>query len=98
MVQIDSIYLRQDLTVRRCGYFLIHMGLRYPKNMFVLKVYQQNVLYFGRICGFFCNNVCLRKHIVVIFFWCKYKTIKFFPHSQGNLIYFRIKNILRMVF
>ena len=68
MVQVDSIFLRQGLIVRRCGYFLIHMGLRYPKNMFVLKVYQQNVLYFRRIWGFFCNNVCPQKHIVVILF------------------------------
>ena len=74
------------------------MGLRYPKNMFVLKVYQQNVFYFCRILGFFCNNVYLQKHIVVTLFWCKYKTIKCFLHSQGNLIYFRITNILFMLF
>ena len=35
---------------------------------------------------------------MVIFFWCKYKTIKYFLHSQGSLIYFRIINILRKVF
>ena len=73
------------------------MGLRYPKNLFVLKVYQQNVLCFCKIWGFFCNNVCPQKHIVVILFCCKYKIIKCFLHSQGNLIYFRITNILRMV-
>ena len=35
---------------------------------------------------------------MVIFFWCKYKTIKNFSHSHGSLIYFWIVNILRKVF
>ena len=74
------------------------MGLRYPKNMFVLKVCRQNVLYFYRIWGFFYNNVCLQKHIMVILFWCKYRTIKCFLHSQENLICFLIISILRKVF
>ena len=64
----------------------------------LLRVYQQNELYFYRILGFFCNNVCLQKHIMVILFWCKYKTIKHSFHSEGSLIYFRIVNILRKVF
>ena len=97
MVLVNSTFLRQGLIVRRCGYFLIHMGLRYPKNMFVLRVYQQNVLYFYRIWEFFNNNVYLQKHIVVILFWYKYKTIKCFLCNQGNLICFRITNILRRV-
>ena len=98
MVLVGSIYLRQGLIVRHCGYFLIHMVLRYPKNMFILKVYRQNVLYFCRIWVFFCNNVYLQKRIMVILFWCKYKTIKSFLRSQENLIYFLIINILRRVF
>ena len=74
------------------------MGLRYPKNMFFLKVYQQKVLYVYRISGFVYNNAYLQKHIMVILFWCKYKTIRYFFHNQGNLIYFQIINILRRVF
>ena len=97
MVLIGSIYLRQGLVVRHCGYFLIHMGLRYPKNMFFLKVYQQNVLCFCRIWEFFCNNVYLQKRVRVILFWCEYKTIKCFLRYQENLIYFLIINILRRV-
>ena len=46
MVLVDSIYLCRGLIVQRCGYFLIHMVLVCPKNMFVLRVYQQNTLYF----------------------------------------------------
>ena len=95
---IGSIYLRQGLAVLHCGLFLIHMGLRYPKNMFFLKVCQQNVLCFCRIWVFFCNNVYLQKRIMVILFWCKYKTIKCFLHNQENLMYFLIINILRRVF
>ena len=74
------------------------MGLRYPKNKFVMKVYRQNVLYFYRIWGFFYNNVYLRKHITAILFWCKYETINCFLRNQENLIYFLILNILRKVF
>ena len=74
------------------------MGLRYTKNMFVLKVYQQTELYFYRISGFVCNNVYLQKHIMVIRFWCKYKTIIYFLHGQGSLIYFRFINIMHRVF
>ena len=74
------------------------MGLRYPKNMFVLKVCQQNVLYFYRILGFFYNNVYLQKHRVVILFWYKYKTKKYFLRSQENLICFLTISILRRVF
>ena len=98
MVKGDSIYLHRDLTVLHCAYFLIHMGLRYPKNMFVLKVCRQNVLCFYRIWGFFYNNVYLRKHKMVILFWCKYKTIKCFLRNQENLICFLIISILRKVF
>ena len=74
------------------------MGLLYLKNMFFLKVYQQNVLYFYGKLEFFYNIAYLQKHIKVILFWCKYKTIKRFLHNQGNLIYFPIINILRWVF
>ena len=35
---------------------------------------------------------------MVIFFWCKYRTIKCFLHSQENLICFLIISILRKVF
>ena len=97
-MQVCSIYLHQGLIVRHCGFFLIHMGLRYPKNMFVLKVCQQNVLYFCRIWEFFYNNVYLQKHIMVILFWCKYKTIKCFLRNHKNLISFLIISILRKVF
>ena len=98
MVLVGSIYLRQGLIVRHCGYFLIHMVLRCPKNMFVLKVYQQNVLYFCRIWVFFCNIFYVQKRIMVIIVWCKNKTIKCFLRSQENLIYFLIIKILRRVF
>ena len=97
MLLVGIIFLRRDLIVRRYGCFLIHMGLRYPKNMIVLKVYQQNELYFYRILGFFCNNVYLQKHIMVTPFWCKYKTIIYYLPSQESLIFFRIINILRRV-
>ena len=59
MVQVDSIYLHRDLNVQHCRYFLIHMVLLYSKIMFVLRVYQQNILYLCRIWGFFCNIVRL---------------------------------------
>ena len=94
----SSFYLLQELIVLHCGYFLIHMGLRYSKNMFVLEVYRQNVLYFYRIWGFFYNNVCLQKDIMVILFWCKYKTIKYFLRNLENLICFLIISILRRIF
>ena len=74
------------------------MGLLYPKNKFFVKVYQQNVLYFCRILGFFYIIVSLQKHTKVILFWYKCNTLKCFLHNQGNLIYFRIINILYMVF
>ena len=37
MVLIDNIYLRRDLIVQCCGYFLIDLILLYLKNMFVLS-------------------------------------------------------------
>ena len=52
------------------------MVLLYPKTMFVLRVYQQNILYFCRILGFFCNIVYLQKCIKVILFWYKCNTIR----------------------
>ena len=82
MVQVDSIYLHRDLNVQHCGYFLIHMVLLYSKNMFVLRVYQQNILYFCRIWGFFCNIVYLQERIKVIHFWYKCNTLRCFPHNQ----------------
>ena len=97
-MSVDSICFCQGLIVQHCGYFLIHMGQRYPKNMFVLKVYRQNVLYFCRIWGFFYNNIYLQKHIMVILFWCKYKTIKNFLHNEESLIFFLIISIMRKVF
>ena len=35
-----SIYLRQGSIVLHCGYFLIQMGLLYPKNKLFRGVYQ----------------------------------------------------------
>ena len=40
----------------------------------------------------------LQKHIVVILFWYKYKTIKYFLRSLENLIYFQTISFLRRVF
>ena len=73
------------------------MGQRYPKNMFFVKVYQKNVLYFCRLLGFFYNIVYLQKHTKMIL-WYKCNTVKCFLHNQGSLIFFRIINILHMVF
>ena len=39
---VGSFYLHQGLIVLHCGY----LGLRYPKNVLVLKVRRQNVLCF----------------------------------------------------
>ena len=58
------------------------MGMLYPKNKFFMKVYQQNVLYFCRILGFFYNIVYLQKHIKIIFFWYKCNTIKKLFHNR----------------
>ena len=74
------------------------MELLYPKHIFLLKVYQQNVLYFYRLSEFFYNIVYLQKHKKVKLVWCKFKTIDCFLHNQGNLIFFRMVNILRRVF
>ena len=74
------------------------MGLLYSKNLFFGKVYRQNVLYFCRILELFYNIFYLQKHIKVILFWCKSKTIKCFLRNQGNSIYFRIIIILHVVF
>ena len=34
MVLVDSTYLHLDLIVQRCGCFVIHMVLLYPKHMY----------------------------------------------------------------
>ena len=42
----DNIYLRLDfLIVLHCGYFQIHMGQLYPKQMYAVTVYQQSVFF-----------------------------------------------------
>ena len=98
MVRVDSFCLRRGLIVQHCAYFLIHMVLLYPKNKFFVRVYQQNVLYFCRLLGFFYNIVYLQKHAKVILFWYKCNTIKCFLHNKWILIYLRIISILHMVF
>ena len=47
MVLVGSTYLRQGLIVQHCGYFLIHMVLRYPINMLVIVVVMSELLYLG---------------------------------------------------
>ena len=34
----DVVYILLRLIVQHCGYILIHMGQRYPKNMYILRV------------------------------------------------------------
>ena len=74
------------------------MGLLHPQNNVFGRVYQQNVLYFCRILGFFYIIFCLQKHIKVIFFWYKCNTIVCSLHSQKSLISYLIIIILHKGF
>ena len=68
MVLVDSIYLRRHLIVQRCGYFLIHLVLMCPKNMFVFRVYQQIILYFCRIWDSFIASFIFKTYKSDTFF------------------------------
>ena len=57
-------------------------GTAVSKKYVRLESVSTKCTFFYRISEFNCNNVHLQKQIMVIIFWCKYKTIRCFLHSQ----------------
>ena len=61
----DIIYILLCLNALYCGYILIPMGQRYPKNMYILRVCVELMLSLFKKLLITGNSICLQRHTEV---------------------------------